>query len=461
MGGMIFFAVLIFIIYSRLSNNNGNSSGNSGDQRGSKYGRALGLWCIALIGYAFTTPWSWAQPLYMAGISVLLFPSLYSALAAATGHVKISYWLGRMSLFYFGRNPHAGGLLRGFQAALRQSNPDTFRESLRWLKRRQLAHRKTIYSGEMVIYVLIDSLLASRPTPETIARNLDPLADIGTESIPAGVSVLALRYALAPALASGDWDRIARVCDQWDTPATNPLALYLKEFHGHYVKGGPIYTTANLAYWRLRAWRYGAVIRYAQAWRRDQRARTGKEMTPLQRLWCEPGSSGSLPTALLSPAERLRWEDRALALGVRQFDTVWQPLTESVRRASGSDDQRRELTQAEYDYITHQHKTLHYLTRALEKKLASKKFGNSVECYLDWLRILQALDNLKPYSHAQLTAFSAIHRVLWDWGADLWNKQNQRCLVHFVATYCAPLAQNCGHQEMFEVFSGLSQGKYK
>ena len=105
--------------------------------------------------------------------AVLIFPSIVSKITSLFGWVKLSYVGGGISYFYFNRSVFSGALMRGIQATYHLSSDQKKRDALHWLKARCLRRKGKIYSGEMVLVVIIDCLL-TRPKDAKYLSEVDP-----------------------------------------------------------------------------------------------------------------------------------------------------------------------------------------------------------------------------------------------------------------------------------------------
>lgn len=470
LGGLGLVIGIIILVY-RLNNKGGTKS----DQRANQYGYALLIWAIFLLLSFIPKSTSLisiaTNVALIACTPLLLLPSLLSALIACFGRVKLSYYIGKLGFFYFGRNPTAGGLLRGYQAAKTLKNVEHQREALLWLRSRYQKHTGKIYSGEMVMYIIIDALLTKPNDDEYLAQRLNLLDGIGQSSIPRGVSVLACKLALIPALSRGDWDAINDIAEQWNTPASNGIAKYLKEFYGRYVKYSHVFSKFDCWFWSLVIFRNKDIMKLSRDTIDKLKERENSfepEASFIESLWINNNKKMSEVEkknqleSLLANHVIDKWKNRASTIGVLQIDNAWDAIERSVHQHPQfkidhdciEDDEQYERKQS-------LQKNLRYLEGSIQRKLSEKLPGSGFEHYMDWLKVLNILHELKTHKHEQLLAFSIVHNVLWNWAADLWNNKKERCLVHFIATVCAPLALECNFKEMHKILSGITRGEFK
>lgn len=460
MGGYIFLFLVIFFVYQRVTSKGGVTP-NSGDQPAAGIIGGSFVWLfvfvIIIIGAelfntSIVASYALASP--------ILFPGFISKLFSQFGLVKTSYYLSKISFFYFARDRFSGAILRGLQAANHSKNAIHKQKYLLWLKRKILNRKGKIYSGTMVMYVILESLSQSE-NAESTASKLDILTNIGSTSIPASVSSLALKLSLAPALEKPDWKLIFQRCDQWDTPAKNSLAKCLREFCGVYVLHDPVYTRTSLFFKSITLWRYPALRHFLKSQKSIllNRDDSSEPTDALLDLWQSRTEPALLYRMLTNTESRNQWCMRAAEIGVQNTEAAWSRIERSVAQATHQNSKNGGvLSTSEREHIEHRCKTLYYLTHTIEKKRAEKLKDHGIYHFLDWWRILQILNDLEPYKDTQLLAFSNMHNTLWNWVADLWNIKKERCLAHFIAGTCAPYAERAGITRMHEIMCNVASG---
>jgi len=437
--GSFFLIFLVIAIVNALR----GGGGVSGDQRGRRHGR----WTLVFIFLA-----------------VLLY--VIADLTACFGWVRVSYYLGKLNIFSLGRDPKALDLYRAFQAASRISNEEKRREAMRWLYEKCHKEKGKLFSGQMIMFIIIDAQLTRPHDHSYLVKRLGLLKYIASVSIPKPVSILASKHALAPALANKDWNNIRAVCDQWDTPAKNYLVKYLREFHGHYICKDLYFSKINCWFYKLRILTQRELLTFCQQslaeLEQTQEVSTGED-PKIQLLQAQAPLESELITSIREELSNLeqkeRWLKRAEELGVKQVPESWDMLMDSINQCNKLKIESEVIeSEQEYQRFEQLHKNLFYINASISKKLDKKMKGSSLPHLLDWLQVMHILQELQINKANQLQAFDRIHLTLWDWVADLWNIRKDRCLVHQIAMACHPLAIDIGNREFAKVLTDITSG---
>lgn len=467
---------VIILIY-RLNSNGNQKEGVSGDKPASSNVSLLlcivllVLWVGSLAGWFVIVELQKNIPIIavVIGTYLLLSPHLISLVFSKLGWVKTSYYIGGLSYVVFGRNPYSCALFRGYCAAQKHKTNDEKRQSLQWLKNKFLAHRGKIYSGDMVMATIIDCQLARPDDALYLAAQLKQREGIARASIPKAVSRLAFRCAIGPALANNQWQEVGRIADQWDTPANNRLAKYVKEYCGAYIFKHRMFSKINATYYRLYTLGYPALRclpkRYKAAGDYDQaRANKRYDVDALSQLaTVDEQTMATFQSRLLSTSQQQRWQQRAKELGAWQAEDAWQKIEQSVQlcltQKSGI-DQTQNRDEKRLDNIDHQYKNLNYLGHSIARRLHSKELGYGAQNFMDWSKMEAILNDIQSDPSAQISAFQSIENIIWNWVADLWNIRKERCLVHYICVKCGPLANQSGNKELHKLLTGITQGHY-
>lgn len=465
MGGIGLVIIIVFIAIRWSS----SAKGVSGDKVSDHKGNLLAVLSIFFLGFIFS--WKLSESaifIYPVFASIFLFPSILSRLTVRLGLVKISYFLGSISYFYFRRNVFAGALMRGLQATHHQRTDEAKRKSLRFLKSRYLRRRATTYSGEMVLVVIIDALLLKPHDKKYMAQQLKLLQGIGKTSIPKCVSVYASKLALAPALANDDQQEIHKLIYQWSTPATNYITEYLRRVHLVHFRGAGFFTRLSCRYRQLFMVKKPLLVNFPKHLKASEKNNNNAtdDKKPVEYLFSiqtmEEDRVQHYHDKMLSDNQQSHWKKRAQELGVWQADEAWDEITHSVRRClsqkSNTSNTRDDLQNEQIDKLQ---KNLHYICQSVSRRLESNDLGYGVQNFMDWIKIRQILYELKVDSIAFDTAFTTNHNIIWNWVADLWNIKKERCLAHFIANVCAPVAKDCGQHDFYDTLHGIVQGQFK
>ncbi len=358
---------------------------------------------------------------------------------------------------------------RGLQATYQLKTDEQKREALQWLKQTFLKQRGIIYSGEMVLYVIIDAFLQRPNDKNFMAAQLDLLRGIGTASIPRPIACYATKLAMTPALAKMDYEEMRRVADQWDSNAINGISRFIREFYGIYIKKSRYFSKLHLFWWKLYIWRYPHLrtlpqkFLYDIANQRDQEENLQKQGHQLsQLLFIENLAEDRVNTfkqALCNNANEEKWKARAKSLGVWDAEKAWQDIEKSVDRCL---QLKSNTNDGMYDPELERHfVNLRYVCESIGRRLNTKKLGAGVQNFLDWYKMQQIMEALKRDDAMLNSAFTANHHIIWNWVADLWNQKKHRCLAHYIASVCAPLASTNGHEEMSDILTGIVTGRFR
>lgn len=467
---------LIILAY-RLSRDSNQPTGTSGDKPASS-NVSLQL-CLALLMVWFGALIIWFVIIeqhreipslaVVAVLYIVISPYLTSRLTALCGLVKTSYYLGGLSHVVFARNPYSAGLLRGVQAAHKLKGNDNKREALQWLKNKWLSRRGKIYSGDMVMATIIECHLTHPNDAHHIAKQLKQLEGIARASIPQAISRHAFKYALTPALAANQWQELYDVAKQWDTPANNRLAKYVRHYCGAYIFKQRDASKIKSAYYKLFTLPFKALFTLHARNRADedydtQLAHKRYDLASLTKAHTiSEEEAASYQARILSETNTLKWQQRAKELGAWQQEEAWQTIEKSVQQCL-SQKSSATLNGAEdsqyFDNIDKQYKNLNYLGHSISRRLATKDLGHGAQNFLDWAKMEAILNDIASDPSAHISAFQSIENIIWNWVADLWNIKKERCLVHYICVKCSPLAFKTGNQELHNLLTGISRGEY-
>jgi len=424
-----------------------------------------------------------APVIYLIIASIAILPGYFSITTSKLGWVKTSYFLGRISYFHFRRSAFSGGLMRGLQATYQQRSDEARRESLRFLKSKFLRHKGKIYSGEMILAVIIDAFLLHPHDAKYMSRQLKLLDGIGKASIPRCISVYASKLALAPALANNDWDEIIKLTRQWRTPAKNTTTQYLEKVYRVSFKEGGVFTQLSCKYHQLFFFRKPLLVNLPEQLKINEQHSHGAldKKSPVEQLFSvqtlEQNKVAFYREKMLSPQQQAYWKSRAQEIGVWKVDQAWDEIAQSVERCLSQKSQfpggqsgknqspqntlNQPLDDIQNEQVDKLQKNLHYICQSISRRLESENLAYGVQNYLDWIKIHQILNELKIDKLAFETAFIANHTTLWNWVAELWNNKKERCLAHYISNVCAPIAKECGQGEFYDTLHGIVQGEFK
>lgn len=164
----------------------------------------------------------------------LIFPAAISLITAKKVWVKTSFYLGRICFNQYSRDPYSCALLRAFQASQNLSTTQQL-EALAWLKSRYSRYKGKLFSGDMLLIVMIEAMLKRPGDINFVHQEIKLLSKVGEDSIPRGVSEFFCKLTLAPALASGQWGEVLVVANQWNTPSNNRIAKYVINYYSCHV----------------------------------------------------------------------------------------------------------------------------------------------------------------------------------------------------------------------------------
>lgn len=469
MGGILFFVLLALVLSNRT--NGQSSSGRKARQgRGGWYIWIAFIWLIFVIGCVASTHMTSAYfILFLVGMFPLLLPSIASKLTGVFGCYKISYYLGRMAFIYFRADTYGGAMYRSYRALNTIRDADKRQRALCWLQTRYLQYRGPIYSGAMVMVVIVEAQLTKPKDRDYLADQLNLLDGIYTDAVPKCIGIHASKLALPKILHSGDWPKIFHGANQWCTPG-NILTELIMAYHDRYVNYSSYSSWFRFTRLQISNFRYPSIKkmlrriptgelalpdypeaqRHLALWRQQRHS----NKTTLQR------SNQALEDSV-ADAEKTRWQTRAKELGIRAVDEAWSAILSSV------DQQRAQLTgkvepqnEAEYEEFERQFKGLVYLSRSIENRLRRNSRSCGAQEFLEWWTVLTQLQRFKHDEGRHLQAFVAIHNVMWNWVAELWNNRNQKSLAHFISEVCEPLAKRSGCKELSDMMDNLVNGHH-
>lgn len=456
MGGVIFFAVLVYFLTKRF--------GTARSEPERSYGGPCGLvWLLCFLILAIANAFHQiAAAILAVAIGIFLLPFLWSWMLAYFGRYKLAYYIGRMCLYYFREDPFSGALYRGFLGANRLGNSKKKREALQWLQTRYLNYKGHLYSGSMTMIVIIEASIESPGDADELATRLRLLQGVGRRSIPGRIGLFASKLALGPALASGDWGRINAVAEQWDTPTVNPIARYLRSYYERYISGSGRVGRLRFFCSRLRVYRYRSLYTLPSDLSVDSSEVSPEVAGSMIAFWQSKHElktkwDGSAREAYLNAHAREKWTKRAHELGIWQKDRAWETLNASIQKEVGADE--IDLSDdALFEKMDRQYKHVNYLAAAVERRLQEKRKSTGGQDFIDWMRILQCFNEMQDNRYQRGQAFNSNHHLVWRWMAELWNKRKQQSLAYFMCVACLPLTEDAGCKELRDVMLGVVAG---
>ncbi|TXR51390.1 hypothetical protein [Reinekea thalattae] len=427
---------------------------------------AVGYWALLFIVFSvFRIPL--VLPLYLS-LPLFIFaasPSTLAKISANAAMVSLSYRLGCKSLIRYKRNPHAAGLFFGFIAVRKLKNSEQKKQQLQWLREQFVNHKTAIYSGDIILYTLIESQLSHPDDFDHLASELKKLSGLGSRSIPKAISRYAFKCAIVAALADSDWDELYSIACQWDGRAKNRLARYVKYFYLARVKkeAGSAIRFKCFYYW-LFCLTEPALRRLPAQYRKSlNTTQTPSDDISLHSLITANSltqqQNEKLTSALFSEQQKLQWQQRAEQLGSWDTQTSWDSIQQSVQRLliKKTQDSASQPQQSEQDYeqIDRTYKSLLYLTRNINSQLEDKTLKGSASSFLEFKKVLKLLEELSTDKQAYFAAIHNIDGILWNWIAHLWNKKKDQSLVHFMCMNCIPLANSIGNQRFLDIINEI------
>lgn len=470
MGGLVFFIVLVIFLVRNFT----GKKGISGDQKDNVRGNYISVWVISILAWLIISNDHPDNYLAMFGLycwlAVFCQPSIISKMWAMSAMYKGCYYIAALCYFRNGRNLFAGRLMCSLEACQRLKSDEEKRQALMWLKSRYQKRKakKKILSGDMVAITIIEAYLAKPGDAYYAAAQLDLLKGIAPASIPRCVSRYALRLSLAPALANVDWEKVNACAKQWDTPAINPLARYIKALYDFYRgEDKTLRVRLRCFFWRLFFIFSPYLWQLPQQFKavRHQAGEAESETDVIHVLWkngqLTDSNRNSYRQCLLSAEVQQRWRLRSEQLGVWDENEAWRQVQQTVLRALPEESAGDAIADEQaYQLMEQKYKKLHYLLQAIERRLDADEVGSGVQNFLDWLHVRNLLLELSASDHFAGTAFSSNHEILWQWVADLWNVAKQHCLVHFMAGIFEPMAKQNGYTEFHTLLHGLTRAEY-
>lgn len=477
MGVLILILIVIGLTYSRSAR-----GGYSADRCGTGFWVPLLIWggcfipCLVLWLVLSETlpsiePYFFGYVTFcLLFVSPLLIPFVYATLFSLGGHYRLAYRFARNATFVYRRDRLGGALYQSYQALNRLQDGTQKLAAVNWLREQYTQSKTELLSGAMTMIVILEGMPECKTSVTSLAHKLALLDGVGRESIPRAVSVLAVKIALAPNLAKGDWLAIVPICEQWDTPASNPVAQYLLAYHERRVTGSAPSFSLFGYYWRcLRVKRWPLLFNLpdylanAAVKAADQAA--GLAEAKVATLF-ESGVNTNVKIdavqALITDAEQSRWVIRAKELGLVDPEQAWLQITKSVHRYQQALTGKVDLADdRQYAESEHRKKYLQYLAQSIVRRKEARGRYDVSRDFSDWLAILQKMTEQNASSESQSELFYLIHGVIWNWVADLWNIRRQRGLAYFIAVKCTPLARDAGCRELRDILSGIALGDYK
>jgi len=471
MGGLGALVIVVIFIVSRLCY---KQPGESGDKTPVHSGNLVGMWLLIFLLWLIVNEHSSiASYIILLPFSIFIFPSIFSKICTLFGKVKLSYFLGGISYFYFRRSVYSGALLRGLQAVYHLKSIESKKEALRWLKGRALMQKSKIYSGEMILITIIDVLLLKPNDPIYMSKQLKLLDGIAKKSIPGSVSVFASKLALAPALSNHNWDEMRALNLQWDTFASNKIVKYLNLIDQKYIVKTQKSYRISFIYRKIFIGHCHHLKNLPFIFKQSLKVKSSPILSKRKLVKVTHSTLFSAGTlceqdlvkyrkTLINQEQEMHWKNRAKQLGSWELDKSWNTITQSIEQCLISKvHSQQNINQISHDELDRLHKNLHYICQSIERRLDTKDKSSGIQNYLDWMKIRQHLELLKVDELALASAFSENHAVIWNWVAELWNNKKERCLVHYISTICAPLAKEYGPHELYETLYGITMGKYK
>lgn len=463
MGGII----LLFIILIWASSGT-SKKGKSGDVCSDLWTLCFLVWLCLWIGWVVAKDHMHGyHPIYLIPTAFIALPSLWSFIAARLGWVKTSYYFALFSFFFFRRSQKAGAMYRGFKAAQRLKSNDKKREALQWLKAKFLNSKRAVYSGEMVMFVIIDAHLQKPKDTTYTAKQLKLLDGIGTRSIPGQVTDLAFKLAIVPSLTLKDYPEIHNITQQWNTNGKSPVQRYLFHFMGYHYRKLSYFSRTDILFWRMFIQKYTLLKKFSAHFKAHQAEQqslsNGSNSTALDARTLalsntiDQTTADNTLTAMLE--KNPQWTDRAKDLGIWNEEEAWQNIEKSIKQVIQS---KSGASSNEYDpEIERNFVNMRYVCSSVRRRLSeSKTVGAGAQNFLDWFKLRQIMHELEKDTHVLETAFSMHHHLFWNWTADMWNQKKNRCLAHFIASICGPIAMECGHKDMGKILNGITASKF-
>jgi hypothetical protein len=399
----------------------------------------------------------------------LIFPVIPTRIAVLFGRTKLAYYFGSFSLIRFSKNTYSANLYYGFLAAMKNANDEKRHEHLEWLNEKFLKRSQSLYSGEIIMFTIIDAnLTAAHKLPD----KLKLLRGLPRASIPKPISKLAYKYALAFELPNNNIGNIVDISNQWGTGTTNHLAKFMLKacdaITNPFAKRG----------WRLKLLKLRARVPneiYLWLSRIESQHKNSSKLNDLThsqkvqeliRFGINNNSSDYSQTKellkhLASPESKSNWSVRAHELGVWQIEELWEKINNRLLSFEPSNNQSGLIADEQrYLELENHHKALGYLERSILTRVEPKISGASSQHLIDWLKVLDIMSELAVDSASELTAFSSIHNTLWNWLAALWNDKEERRLAIHIATWCIPRAKKCGYDDFLETLHFVTGNAY-
>lgn len=423
---------------------------------------------ISLLLVSGAIPGWWLLSIPLA--AVLLWPALMAQICSHNGYYRLSWYIAGLSFSRFKRCRRASQLTLGLQARARLPENQQGK-ALDWLEQRYRKQLKRLLGGDMIALQLLSFLRNHADDPNWLLQRLRMLREVPEESISAPLSGFAFRLCLPQLLEQDDWSEIEALAQQWDTPARNHAARYVREFirrqRGESKLIQPIY-----AWTRWRAGFQIPVWTIAHYWQRHQQLIQALAQHPQASagFWLGPASRDATAAAALcaqlsSPEQQQRWLQRAQELGLWQAQEAWQQIQQQLQRLPVLNrfEQTASATHseaAETDALQHTEALLarvNACSLAAQKRFQDGTYRPGLVDYHDWLNLLDCFDQLKRRPDLHELAFRRNYVLLWDWMADLWNQGEQKPLSYFMARVLRPLALRYEYEAMARVCGQIIQ----
>ena len=466
MGGVVF--IIILVIYGI----NALSDGSKGVSiRDSQRGYAGLIWVLVFVfNFAVIVAYEEAGIIAFVLCLPFIFPSAFSLFTAKNGWVKTSFYFGRICFGNYSRNPYSGALFRAFQASQKLSSSQQL-EALTWLQSRYSCYKGKLFSGDMLMIVMIEAMLKRPGDTDFVRQELKLLSSVGKDSIPGGISEFFCKFTLAPALSSGRWAEVLVVANQWNTPSSNRVAQYVIEYYGYHVQAASYhYRWIDVFMASLFAPNQKKLGRALQGLTEGGGEVETQHVIPRQwarRINNEPYEREVLTKEvqyMLTNDTKTHWEGRVQTLGLWQPDEALESIVESLNHfvnLSCADGQAEDVSEDQLEQYEREYKNIYYICRNIDKQVEKKGHDTSINNFFVWLNIWRSMQVLKTSTGGWGGAFSMMHDSLWNWIALLWNTQRDLSVTYFISSASAPIAKEGGHEKFYQSLRSINMGEVK
>lgn len=402
---------------------------------------------------------------------ILVMPSVLARILAHGAWVKCCYYLGTVSGIYFRHDHFAGGILRGLQACQKIHDADERKQALLWLKSRFQRNDHPLRSGSMVLYVALNHELECIDKVHTrdhehalqLAQKL-LLNNLHQKSLPGAVLAYVLKLVLPGVVMQVRWDLVEDLATTFSVRNYCAVARYLLAFSRYYLYvDGSADQVPTKVLWMYR-WRRLLLVDQSLALLLEQqyvqyRSFRGRlKQYPVGALWLselwQPQELEALAHKCLNDAEAQRWRLRAEALGVWDFDSLWQGFAETLdqlTRAHGGN-----WGEMQYQQALEDSQRIGYLLYGLSSRLEEHEKMNGIAHYDVWLQCLELFHHHKAWPELQDQLFFDNFESIWNWLVHLWNHSDEHYLAVAIINTCLPMAQRVGLHDFVNNFDRIS-----